>query len=122
MNALGNSKRRRLSVQQRDVVDRETQKAYSKHIHRAEHSMQFLLTISLLQTLEEDYNFGPKRRDAFLDAFIKNCNLISEELLGNKCFEGDSDEEVYDRVYNLEILRRYSEHYGVQFDESIFDY
>lgn len=122
MNALGNSKKRRLSIKQREAVNQATLKFYSQNIANAEKSMQFILTIAMLRTLEEDYGFGVQRREKFKESFIKRINEISDELISNKCFEGDSECEVYDRECNLDILCKLSEYYNVEIDEMIFDY
>lgn len=122
MKALGNSSKRRLSISQREVVKRETRKQYEKEIKYAEESMQFFMMIAMLETLEEEYGYGEKRRDRFLTLFTKHANSISDFLLSNKCFEGDSDVEVYDRDFNIHHMQQYAKKYKLKFREESLDY
>ena len=122
MKALGNSSKRRLSISQREAVNRETRKQYDKEIKYAEESMQFFMMIAMLETLEEEYGFGEQRRDKFMMLFAKHANSISDYLLSNKCYEGDSPVEVYDREYNIHHLQQYAEKYHLKFKEEQLDY
>ena len=122
MKALGNSSKRRLSISQREAVNRETRKQYDREIKYAEESMQLFMMVAMLETLEEEYGYGEQRRNKFLTLFTKHANSISDFLLSNKCYEGDSDVEVYDRDYNIHHIQQYAEKYHLKFREEALNY
>lgn len=122
MKALGNSKQKRLTIRQREAVDKIYRSSYRKDVMNAEKNAQFFMTIAMLKTLEDCYGFGEKRRCDFMLNFAKKANEIGDYLLSNKCIEGNSEVEVYDRDYNLSALQHYADYYGIAFNEEWCDY
>lgn len=122
MKALGNSKQRRMTVQQREAAEKIYRSAYKKDIMNAERNAQFFMTLAMLKTLEDFYNFGEKRRHDFMARFAATANEIGDYLLSNKCIEGDSNIEVYDRDGNLERFQQWADYYGIPFNEEWCDY
>ena len=72
--------------------------------------------------LEETFKFGDTRRTRFLDEFVKKCSELSHYINSNTVIEGNSDKPVFDKDYNIEILNRYAERFGLQFNENIVEY
>lgn len=122
MNALGNSKQKRLSSRQREAVEKVYRNAYKKDILKAEQNTQFFMTIITLKTLDDYYGFGEKRRSDFMKKMTKVASEIGDFLISNKCYEGDSDIEQYDRDGNIERLKRWAEYYKIPFNEEWCDY
>lgn len=122
MKALGNSKQKRMTVQQRETAEKIYRAAYKKDVMHAERNAQFFMTLAMLKTLEDFYNFGEKRRHDFMARFAATANKIGDYLLSNKCIEGDSNIEVYDRDGNLERFQQWADYYGIPFNEEWCDY
>ena len=51
MKALGNSKQKRMTVQQRETAEKIYRAAYKKDVIHAEQNAQFFMTIAMLKTL-----------------------------------------------------------------------
>lgn len=122
MKALGNSKQKRMTVQQREAAEKIYRSAYKKDVMHAEQNAQFFMTLAMLKTLEDYYHFGEKRRHDFMAQFATTANAIGNYLLSNKCTEGDSDIEVYDRDGNLERFQQWADYYSIPFNEEWCDY
>ena len=116
----------RMTSAQRNMIDnyvkREVQRQYDKEIDNAENFGKFFTMIAACEVLEEVFKFGKKRRTDFLDEFVKRCNEISDYLEANTVIEQGSDKPIFDKVYNIEILNRYAEKYGLKFDEGMVEY
>lgn len=126
MNVLGNSSKRRLSISQRQAADdylsKGVQIAYDKEIKNAENFGKFFTTIAMCVTLEEHLHFKDKRRTEFISEFLKHCDELYDYIESNTYTTGNSDKPIFDKDYNIEILNRYAERFGLEFDEGMLEY
>jgi len=123
MNAYNKN---RMTSAQRNMIDsyvkREIQRQYDKEIDNAENFSKFFTTIVACEVLEEEFGFGETRRKRFLDKFVEHCNSLSEYLASNTYVEGNSDTPIFDKEYNLEIMNRYAEKFGIKFYDGMIEY
>ena len=120
MNALGTSNRRVLTSAEKQAIRREAERHYTVHIENAKSCCYLFMMISLMQTLENEYNFGKKRREEFKKRFDKCLEDLNAFLESNTFTSGISEHQNFDIDYNHEKLRQLAEYYGIPFDESIF--
>ena len=120
MNVLS---KKRLTSQQRAAVNKAVKEQYYKINARNNEKLRdqivFIYILATCITLEEKLKFGDKRRAEFIESVIATVNKVSNDLIGNKCFEDGV--EVYDVDWNREILSRYAERYHIKFNEAMFD-
>ncbi len=121
MNALGNSKQKRLPIKDRELIEKLTVQKYNKDIAKSTERLELVFKIVLLETLEDCYHFGNKRKNEFILNFNAKADMIADGLLSNTYTTGNSDEKLYDRDYNIVTIKRYAEKHGLTFDETIFD-
>lgn len=104
-----------------EEVEKEYAKTKKEHELKIHSQVVFMCQLAAVITLNEEFDFGPARRERFLSLMTKKANEISDILANNKVFESSDNTEHYDIAYNREFLSKLSEKYNVSFNEEIFD-